>query len=139
MSALGGPLFEPRQGSMFRSLYSKDGAHYNVFEAFNGMDALRSIFPEGVADELNFCLFSTSGVHGSYITIEEAEKAFKKKKHDDWECEVTFLIVHPRVVCLRYGNCQPNSAADFEYLKKLRETSRAAVVLIGGTAKRKRA
>jgi hypothetical protein len=127
---LSGPVFERAASALFVSVHKQDGAHYNIFEA-KGMAALRQIFPEGQADEMNFCLFSTSGVHGSYCTIEKAEKAFKKKAHDDWECEVTFLIVQPRLVCLRYGNCQPESLDDFVYLKKLRASSHKVVQKIG--------
>lgn len=36
--------------------------------------ALRGMFPDAKADDMNFVLFSTSGVHGTYNTIEEAEK-----------------------------------------------------------------
>jgi hypothetical protein len=140
MSAiLSGPMFEPASSALFKSINGKDGAHYNIFECTDGMVALRQIFPTGEANDLNFCLFSTSGVHGSYSTIEDAERAFRKKKHDEWECEVTFLIVHPRLVCLRYGNCLPQSADDFAYLKKLRETSNKAVLKISPTPRKRRA
>jgi hypothetical protein len=125
-----GPMFERAASGLFESVYKKDGAHYNIFDA-KGLAAIRQIFPEGQADEMNFCLFSTSGVHGNYNTIEKAERAFKKKKHEDWECDITFLIVQPRIVCLRYGNCRPESEADFAYLKKLRASSHKVVQKIG--------
>lgn len=61
----------------------------------DAMAALREMFPEGKADDLNFVLFSTSGVHGSYCSIEAAEA--------EPDLGVTFLIVQPRIVGLRYG------------------------------------
>lgn len=135
MSAvLSGPMFEPAEGNFFRSLFSKTGAHYNIYsagrEAADGMAAIRQIFPDGEADELNFCLFSTSGVHGSYQTIEEAEEHLNKPS-EETHGDVTFLIVHPRIVCLRYGNCQPQNADDISFLKKLRASSWRAVKKIG--------
>ena len=44
---------------------------------------------------------------------------------------VTFVIVQPRIVTLRYGNCEPITPDDFAFLKKLRESSWAAVREIG--------
>ncbi len=89
----------------------------------DGMSALRQMFPDGIASELNFVLFSTSGVHGDYGTIEECES--------EPGCCMTFLIVQPRVVCLSYGNCAPDGKDDFDFLKKLRASSWDAVRKIG--------
>lgn len=139
MSAvLSGPMFEPADHGVFHSLTGKLGAHYNIYSVRKdgreseevGMDALRQIFPEGKANEYNFCLFSTSGVHGLYNTIEGAEEHTKKPTED--KCgSVTFLIVHPRIVCLRYGNCLPKTEDDFAFLKKLRASSWRVVREIG--------
>lgn len=128
-TVLSGPMFEPSTTDLWKSVHKKEGAHYNTFGAtpYNGMRGLRQMFPAGEADDLNFVLFSTSGVHGSYCTIEEAEAQWKKGESPD----VTFLIVHPRIVCLRYGNCEPQTDEDFAFLKKLRESSAKAVVKIG--------
>lgn len=137
MNTLSGPLFEPATCNFWKSCFLKEGAHYNVFSAVRqtGMDGLRQMFPDGKADDLNFCLFSTSGIHGSYSTIEEAEHVIEHGFHDeDGEPstpEVTFLIVHPRIVCLRYGNCHPQTTGDIAFLKKLRQASWEAVQLIG--------
>jgi hypothetical protein len=89
----------------------------------NGMAALRQLFPEGKADDLNFVLFSTSGVHGTYCTIEDCEAGEAS--------DVTFVVVQPRIVCIRYGNCHPASADDFAFLKQLRESSREVAAAIG--------
>lgn len=86
-------------------------------ETEDAMRVLREIFPNGKANEYNFVLFSTSGVHGSYCTIETCE--------EDEEVEtVTFLLIKPRIVQTLWGNCRPLSKDDFEFLKKLRESSR---------------
>jgi hypothetical protein len=105
-----------------------DGAHYTTMgleRGADGMEALRGMFPEGEADEMNLCLFSTSGVHGTYTTIEEVEA--KEEGCDD----VTFVIVQPRIVCIRFGNATPVTPEDFAYLKKLRESSWKAALSIG--------
>ena len=119
-----GPMFESADDGIFRSVYGKESAHYNQYgvKERNGMQALRQIFPDGQADDLNFVLFSTSGVHGSYCTIEDVEREGGA---------VTFLIVQPRICCLRHGNCLPEAPEDFEVLKKLRQTSWEAVQKIG--------
>ncbi len=87
------------------------------------MAALRAMFPEGEADAMNFVLFSTSGVHGSYTTIEEAEANPGES--------VTITIVQPRIVVMRYGEVCPETPEDFAYLKKLRASSWAIVPQIG--------
>jgi hypothetical protein len=94
--------------------------HYSIQQIT--LADLRGIFPDAKADEMNFCLFSTSGVHGSYTTIEQAE--------GEPDGEVTVLVVHPRTVTLRYGNV-PVTAESAPYLKALRASSWAVVALIG--------
>lgn len=130
--SLSGPMFEPAINGVFESIHKKRGAHYNIYAVRDesGMAALRQIFPKGEADDLNFALFSTSGIHGMYNTIEEAEEHLKKPS-DETSGSVTFLIVHPRIVCLRYGNCDPQNGDDIAFLKKLRASSWKAVKEIG--------
>ena len=108
-------------------------AHYSVMRkqsGVEGMDALRGMFPDAKADEMNFVLFSTSGVHGTYNTIEEAERFLRGEDAEGYS-EVTFAIVHPRLVAMRYGVCNPASQDDIDYLKRLRSSSHKAVVKIG--------
>lgn len=103
-----------------------ESAHYSIMRLArdgNAMSALREMFPNAQADELNAVLFSTSGVHGTYCTIEACEAGDVR--------DVTFVIVHPRLVALRYGNCEPKTPDDFAFLKKLRATSHAALATIG--------
>jgi hypothetical protein len=134
--SVGGPMFEAANSGPWRSTHHKSGAHYNHFSCrdADGMSALRAFFPDG-ADEMNFALFSTSGVHGTYSTIEEAETAIARGNKDDdgedWTPSVTFLIVQPRICCMRYGNCDPQTQEDIDFLKRLRESSWQAVQKIG--------
>ncbi len=110
-----------------------DSAHYSVMRkapGIEGMDALRGMFPDADANDLNFVLFSTSGVHGTYNTIESAER-FLKGEDEEGFAEVTFVIVHPRLVAMRYGTCNPLNQEDIDYLKRLRESSRKAAAGIG--------
>jgi hypothetical protein len=138
---LSGPMFEAADSGPWKSLYGKDGAHYNCYgishanERAHGMAALREFFPDGKADSMNVCLFSTSGVHGTYTTIEEAEAAVargdKDEDGEEFTPSVTFLVVQPRIVCTRHGNCYPRTADDFAFLKTLRQTSWDALAEIG--------
>lgn len=127
--ALSGPLFD--KGDEFWRQVHDGGGHYNTFslrESRYGMKALREFFPDG-PDDLNFVLFSTSGIHGSYITIEENEA--EREKDASWEAETTFVIVQPRLCTIRYGNCSPETKEDFEFLKDLRQRSWDVVQTIG--------
>jgi hypothetical protein len=128
---LGGPMFESSNGSVFR----KQGAHYNIFHIprAEAMAQLRQFFPDGEANELNFVLFSTSGVHGSYGLIEDIGVPYEENEEGEAGApnDVTFLIVQPRLVCMRYGNAKPEGPDDIAFLKKLRESSWAAVQKIG--------
>lgn len=134
---VGGPMFEPAESGPWKSTHKKQGAHYNHFECrdADGMAALRQFFPDGHANDKNFVLFSTSGVHGTYHLIEDAwadlTRGNKDEDGNDVTPHVTFLIVQPRICCLRYGNCQPQTAEDFVFLKALRESSRNAMREIG--------
>jgi hypothetical protein len=112
-----------------------DTAYYSVLTKngdVNGMDALKALFPDARADYLNFVLFSTSGVHGTYTTIEDAENFINGIiEHPEDNARVTFLIIHPRIVGVRYGNCDPETMDDIRYLKALRATSHDAIRTIG--------
>lgn len=99
---------------------------YSIWRG-DGMQTLRSIFPNGAADSMNFCLFSTSGIHGSHVTIEDVEGG----PEEEFGSHVTFLVIHPRTVTMHYGNCIPETPEDFAFLKKLRASSTEALKQIG--------
>jgi hypothetical protein len=130
-NVLTGPMFEPPNSEMGESLSGKTGMHYNIYRKIS-MATLKNIFPDGIADELNFVLFSTSGIHGNSFTIEEIEKSLDMPKdHDDnFGDAITVLIIHPRTVTMRYGNVTVTKE-DLPFLKKLRETSHNAMLTIG--------
>lgn len=132
-----GPMFERKTNGPWKSVTDKDGGHYNNYGCCDqdGMSALRAFFPTAEANEFNVCLFSTSGIHGTYRTIEEAEgdwvRGGKTEDGDEYPPQVTFLIVQPRICTVRHGNCNPETADDFEFLKKLRASSWAVLAKIG--------
>lgn len=104
-----------------------DDPYYGVMKLVgDGMLALRELFPEGEANDLNFVLFSTSGVHGTYWLIEEVEVG-----GEDAPSDVTFVVIQPRIVGMRYGNCTPETPEDFAFLKQLRASSHKAMASIG--------
>lgn len=145
ITSLSGPMFEPSKTTFWESINKKEGAHYNTYwlrDDSLGMEALRLLFPGGEADEFNLCLFSTSGVHGMYTTIEEIEASLTKYgsgphpwSGDDYPNDyvtpnLTFLVIHPRIVCLRYGNADV-TLDDVPFLKALRASSAVAFAKIG--------
>ena len=110
---------------------SEGNPYYSVLRLDgDGMQALRDLFPDGKADDLNAVLFSTSGVHGSYCTIEAVEEDMQRAEREGPR-EVTFCVIQPRIVCMRYGNVEPSTADDIAFLKRLRETSHTALSTIG--------
>lgn len=138
-----GPMFERAEDEDFKSVSGKSGGHYNnfYFKPDREMKVLREWFPNGEANEYNVVLFSTSGVHGTYTTIEDVEIGLKKygdepsfdseEWPDDWHGnEVTVLIVQPRICTVRHGNATV-TLADIPFLKRLRETSHQELVKIG--------
>lgn len=150
----GGPMFEPARHSGMEKVVSNSGsgAHYSVWHLDSnrgrpdpdiGMESLKRLFPDGTANDLNFVLFSTSGVHGCYTTIEQIEAGLERygddfDPGDDWPADwsgdtLTVLVVQPRIVCLRCGNVRVRKA-DIAWLKGLRASSQDAVMLIGTTS-----
>ncbi len=101
----------------------------NCCEPHEGMALLRTMFPDASRINCdNFVLFSTSGVHGSYATIEDCAEYFFRT---GLQANLTFVIVAPRILRLAYGNCQPVTRDDFDYLKAIREASHETVAKIG--------
>jgi hypothetical protein len=125
---------------------SEKGAHYTVTHIEpRTIESLRGYFPTGECNDLNFVLFSTSGVHGMYTTIEEIEESLTKygsdpefleedledEVPDDWHgTNLTVLIVQPRLCGLRYGTIDI-TLEDIPYLKQLRQSGWDVVQKIG--------
>lgn len=95
----------------------------------DGMLALRELFPDAKADQHNFVLFSTSGIHGTYQLIEDAETNLVESSEE--LIDITFLIIQPRIVCTRFGNATPKTTDDIAFLKALRASSLSAISQIG--------
>jgi hypothetical protein len=139
-------MFEPAKTEFYEAIScthcqnQRPGAHYNIFRIKGGIEALKTMFPEGEANDMNFVLFSTSGVHGTYTTIEEIEESLKKYEGnepgedeypDDYHgTRLTVEIIQPRICCLRYGNIEV-TLEDVPFLKKLRESSWKVIQTIG--------
>jgi hypothetical protein len=106
--------------------------HYSI-KQINTFEELKEIFGDDAkADDLNFCLFSTSGIHGTYLTIEDIEQSFLLGEDNDAYCgtELTVLVIHPRTVTLKYGNIEVTKE-NIDWLKTLRQSSKEAVAKIG--------
>jgi hypothetical protein len=108
--------------------------YYSVLSLVgDGMEALRELFPDGEANDLNAVLFSVSGIHGTYCLIEAVEEDMQRTEREGPR-EVTFCVIHPRIVCMRCGNVEPRTADDIAFLKKLRDSSTKALASIGHPA-----
>lgn len=87
------------------------------------MQEIRELFPNGIADELNWLFVGTSGVHGSYNKIDDVEYILRGEDPEEeplpnGRALITVLIVHPRRCVLRWGEVQVNME-DLNYLRKL--------------------
>lgn len=124
----------------------REGAHYNIWViSKGGVEGLRKLFKDARADEMNFVLLSTSGVHGTYTTIEQIEESLMKygpdpeflkdenedRIPDDWHgTRLTVTVYHPRIIGVGYGNVEV-TLDDIAFLKELRQSSWDAVQKIG--------
>lgn len=82
--------------------------HYEI-KKLASMDDLRESFPDDRTDyALNWLFCSTSGVHGSYTTLDDIEASFDlPEDHDDYvPPHLTVLVVQPRLVVVRYGDIE---------------------------------
>ena len=100
------------------------------------MSFLYDFFEREGPNDLNFILFSTSGISGSYATIEDAEAYLREEdENDEYDSDnlikITFIIISPRTVTICCGNCMPIDLNDIEFLKKLRIESHSAISKIG--------
>jgi len=106
------------------------------------MQALKALFPSGKADAQNLVLFSTSGTHGAYDTIEKVASDLKTYGDDPMRFNeheepvrnlhgmLTVTVLHPRTICMKYGRVRVR-LADVAWLKKLRASSWRALAEIG--------
>lgn len=130
--------------------FERTGAHYNIWNiSRGGVSGLRTVFPEAKANEMNFVLFSTSGVHGTYSTIEDIEVSLLKYglnpsfAEDDSEedmpndyngPQLTVTVYHPRIIGVGYG-VMDITLEDIPFLKQLRQSSWDAIRQIGAPSR----
>jgi hypothetical protein len=110
-------------------------AHYTISQ-IKTMDEIRQFWGDDPKpNELNWMIGSTSGVHGSYATLDQIEACFKDEcdcpddeKTDDYHHrqEFTVLICRPRLVALTYGSI-PVTLEELPYLRTIITRSLQAI------------
>jgi hypothetical protein len=73
---------------------------------------------------MNFVMLSTSGVHGSYCSIDDVLGDDDDRDEDNKT--ITILIIQPRIVRMQYGNLH-FKREDEPWLRALVESSIAAM------------
>jgi hypothetical protein len=88
--------------------------HYKVTK-LDGMKDVRKVF-EGETDfTLNWLFLSTSGVHGSYATLDEVFG--EEYLNEDGSASITAMVMMPRLVVMRYGEIRITQA-DVPFLRE---------------------
>ena len=94
----------------------------------NSLAEVKHVFSDGRADEYNWLLLSTAGVHGSYATLHSLKDRRKRAFHLGEKTEsITVLLIKPRQVILGWGEIEIE-ATDIPYLEKLVLTSLRAII-----------
>ncbi len=94
------------------------------------LEPLKRIFHDKCDYTLNWLFLSTSGIHGSYIDLDQIESAWDIT---DEEAEsyvgrhVTVLAVLPRMVTTLYGHVELESLAEVAWLRSVVEKTMAGV------------
>ena len=78
--------------------------HYKVIP-LESFEQVREHFSPTTDYTLNWLILSTSGVHGTYTTLDEIEDCDGLDEYGDTcPTDVTVLIVCPRLVVMKYGH-----------------------------------
>lgn len=93
---------------------------------------VRELFPNEIADEYRWILCGTGGIHGSDLTINNAEYIVRDESGvtrpiGNARSFITVLVVEPGNIILRWGEIQVN-LDDLNYLRKLVRSSLDAIV-----------
>lgn len=150
-------LFKPGEAPVSAQRPSTSGhpavwiaSHYSVVHYDEGPDGkqspdagrmfLKSLFPSGSAYFENVVLFSTSGVHGNYRTIEDIEGFLNRRADGELTTDdldlgrdgdvLTATVYQPRLCCLRVGRVRVE-LGDLGWLRSLRRTSHEVIARIG--------
>lgn len=112
---------------------------YTVTAAPGGLEFLKERFSRP-PDDLNWVFFGTSGVHGTYRKANDIALLFDPEKQEEamkifgeWDgelpcdCNITFLIVMPRLVSMIYGNATLRSMEDVDFIRGLAAKTMEAV------------
>jgi len=97
--------------------------HYKVRD-LPDMAAVRHAIPATGPDEMNWLFVGTSGVHGTYLTLDEAEAQLREPRRKT--AAVTVLIVRPRTCVLLCGEVRATSE-DVAWLRNAVRGTIAAV------------
>lgn len=151
---LSGPVFERSRDGMIKVMANDEaGAHYSVYhldyrqvapgrveqDSVLGMESFKAFMEGADLNSETFVLYSTSGVHGSYTSLEDIEASLEKfgdmpidfgdePEPDGYRNpDLTVLIIQPRLVCMRCGNVRVTKA-DIPFLKQIRDLTKEVVV-----------
>ncbi len=95
---------------------------YEVIE-IRSMQEIYSLFPNGIANERNWIVLSSGGVHGTFNTLDDAEYILRGEDLEEEPLPngrtlITVLITQPAACVLLWGEIQVNME-DVQYLRKL--------------------
>lgn len=100
---------------------SIDGRYTRRYENEEKWKNLYDLFKNGV-DEFNLIIGSTGGVHGTSFTLDDIEKHWDivdDKDDNYYGRDFTYLVIHPRICVLRYGNIKMRTLDDIRWLRQL--------------------
>ena len=123
------------QGDMVDACGNRaETTHYHVFDSIKTIEDLKTIFPDGKADDLNWVFLSTSGVHGTYTSLDDLEKDpdYAENIDDEGNTHITVLVLHPRMCCIKFGEMKFNLKADSAYLRGLVKTTVTEITKFSG-------
>jgi hypothetical protein len=93
----------------------------------DGMLVLREMFPGATTSPGRFILFPNTSFNGG-VTIEDFEGDVDIVTRAQG---IAFLIIRPQTHSMQTGTVSPVTPDDFDFLKKLRQSSWDAVCMIG--------
>lgn len=94
----------------------RSSGYYQTFE-IRSMAAVRHLFTLPVDFTLNWLFCSTSGVHGSYLSIDSLERHWDDPEEIEPPHTITVLIVQPRTCRLYFGTIEVERA-DLPWLRE---------------------
>ena len=103
---------------------------YNVERLKNEtVETIRAMFPSGKADKYNWLIASISGVHGSFVDLDDIEATLELPSGSDGKFDrLTVLIIRPRTVEIIYGNILVETVEDIDFLRGLIESTTRQII-----------